>query len=70
LFLIIFFWTPPHFWALSLFANEDYKRADIPMMTVVAGERAHQNPDADLHAHSPACSRSARISSALKISTI
>ncbi|MCE7887491.1 MAG: protoheme IX farnesyltransferase [Alphaproteobacteria bacterium PRO2] len=39
LFLIIFFWTPPHFWALSLFANEDYKRADIPMMTVVAGER-------------------------------
>jgi protoheme IX farnesyltransferase len=39
LFLIIFFWTPPHFWALSLFANEDYKRANIPMMTVVAGER-------------------------------
>jgi protoheme IX farnesyltransferase len=40
LFLIIFFWTPPHFWALSLFANEDYKRANIPMMTVVAGERS------------------------------
>lgn len=40
LFLIIFFWTPPHFWALSLFANEDYKRAKIPMMTVVAGERS------------------------------
>ena len=39
LFLIIFFWTPPHFWSLSLFANEDYKRANIPMMTVVAGER-------------------------------
>ncbi len=39
LFLIIFLWTPPHFWALSLFANEDYKRAGIPMMTVVAGER-------------------------------
>ncbi len=39
LFAIIFFWTPPHFWALSLFANEDYKRADIPMMTVTHGER-------------------------------
>lgn len=40
LFAIIFFWTPPHFWALSLFANEDYKRAGIPMLPVVAGERA------------------------------
>lgn len=40
LFLVIFFWTPPHFWALSLFANEDYKRAKIPMLTVVAGPRA------------------------------
>lgn len=37
LFAIIFFWTPPHFWALSLFANSDYKRAQIPMMTVSAG---------------------------------
>tara|TARA_R110001592_G_scaffold29350_10_gene106672 strand:- start:51706 stop:52611 length:906 start_codon:yes stop_codon:yes gene_type:complete len=40
LFAIIFLWTPPHFWALSLYANEDYKRAKIPMMPVVAGERA------------------------------
>lgn len=40
LFSIIFFWTPPHFWALSLFANEDYKRAKIPMMSVVAGEKS------------------------------
>ncbi|MCB1681183.1 MAG: protoheme IX farnesyltransferase [Rhodospirillales bacterium] len=40
LFLIIFFWTPPHFWALSLYANEDYKRARIPMMAVVHGIRA------------------------------
>lgn len=40
LFAIIFFWTPPHFWALSLFANEDYKRAQIPMMTVTAGMRS------------------------------
>jgi len=37
LFLIIFFWTPPHFWALSLFASEDYKRANIPMLPVVKG---------------------------------
>lgn len=40
LFMIIFLWTPPHFWALSLYANQDYKRAKIPMMTVTAGERA------------------------------
>ena len=40
LFTIIFFWTPPHFWALSLFANEDYKRAKIPMMPAVAGEES------------------------------
>jgi heme o synthase len=39
LFLIIFFWTPPHFWALSLFRTEDYVRAGIPMLPVVAGER-------------------------------
>lgn len=39
LFLIVFFWTPPHFWALALYANEDYKRANIPMMPVIAGER-------------------------------
>ncbi|PZO87857.1 MAG: protoheme IX farnesyltransferase [Micavibrio aeruginosavorus] len=39
LFCIIFFWTPPHFWALSLFANEDYKRANVPMLPVVSGER-------------------------------
>jgi len=37
LFAIIFMWTPPHFWALSLFANEDYKRAKIPMLPVTAG---------------------------------
>ena len=37
LFLIIFFWTPPHFWALSLYRTEDYARANIPMLPVVAG---------------------------------
>jgi protoheme IX farnesyltransferase len=40
LFCIIFFWTPPHFWALSLFANSDYKAANIPMMPVAKGERS------------------------------
>ena len=39
LFLIIFFWTPPHFWALSLYRAEDYARAGIPMLPVVAGDR-------------------------------
>ena len=39
LFAIIFIWTPPHFWALSLFANEDYKRANVPMLTVTHGEK-------------------------------
>jgi protoheme IX farnesyltransferase len=38
LFAIIFMWTPPHFWALALFQNEDYTRAGVPMMPVVAGE--------------------------------
>ncbi|MCH8684357.1 heme o synthase [Pedomonas mirosovicensis] len=40
LFAIIFLWTPPHFWALSLFVKGDYERAGIPMLPVVAGERA------------------------------
>jgi heme o synthase len=38
LFLLIFFWTPPHFWALSLLRSDDYARAGIPMLPVVAGE--------------------------------
>jgi protoheme IX farnesyltransferase len=40
LFLIIFFWTPPHFWALALFRNDDYSRAGVPMLPVVAGPDA------------------------------
>jgi protoheme IX farnesyltransferase len=39
LFLVIFFWTPPHFWALSLCRTEDYARAGVPMLPVVAGAR-------------------------------
>ena len=37
LFAIIFFWTPPHFWALALYRTEDYARAGIPMLPVVSG---------------------------------
>ncbi|MFD2783069.1 heme o synthase [Novosphingobium pokkalii] len=40
LFLIIFLWTPPHFWALALFVQIDYAKVGIPMLPVVAGERA------------------------------
>jgi len=39
LFAIVFFWTPPHFWSLALFANADYQRAGVPMLPVVAGAR-------------------------------
>lgn len=38
LFLIIFLWTPPHFWALALYKSGDYERAGVPMMPNVAGE--------------------------------
>jgi protoheme IX farnesyltransferase len=37
LFAIIFLWTPPHFWALALYRNQDYQRARVPMMPVVRG---------------------------------
>ncbi len=37
LFLLIFLWTPPHFWALALFSSDDYRRAQIPMLTVTHG---------------------------------
>ena len=39
LFAIIFFWTPPHFWALSLFAHGDYERVGVPMLPVTHGAR-------------------------------
>ena len=39
MFLLVFFWTPPHFWSLSLYACEDYARAGVPMLPVVAGPR-------------------------------
>ena len=40
LFLIIFMWTPPHFWALSLYTSGDYAKAGVPMMPVARGARA------------------------------
>ena len=40
MFAIVFFWTPPHFWALSLYAHADYQRAGVPMLPVTAGARA------------------------------
>ena len=44
MFTIIFFWTPPHFWALALMIQDDYQEAGVPMLPVVAGEeRTTQN---------------------------
>jgi protoheme IX farnesyltransferase len=40
LFLFVFLWTPPHFWALALFMKSDYAAAGVPMLPVVAGERS------------------------------
>jgi protoheme IX farnesyltransferase len=40
MFLIVFFWTPPHFWALALIRADDYARAGVPMLPVVAGAAA------------------------------
>lgn len=39
MFAIVFFWTPPHFWALAIRYREDYERAGVPMLPVVVGER-------------------------------
>ena len=38
LFLIIFLWTPPHFWALALYLKEDYKKVNLPMLPIVKGD--------------------------------
>ena len=43
LFIIIFLWTPPHFWSLALVKTEDYKKANIPMMPNVVGESSTKN---------------------------
>ena len=54
LFAIIFFWTPPHFWSLSLYAHDDYERAGVPMLPVVAGPRRPGGRSSS----TPSCSRS------------
>ncbi len=38
LFLVVFYWTPPHFWALALFTSDDYRAAGVPMLPVIRGE--------------------------------
>lgn len=43
LFMLIFMWTPPHFWALALFMNADYDAAKVPMLTVTHGKRVTRN---------------------------
>ena len=43
LFLLIFIWTPSHFWALSLFKSEDYRKANIPMLPVTSGVKTTKN---------------------------
>lgn len=43
LFAIIFFWTPPHFWALSLYKSDDYAKANVPMLPVVSGIQTTKN---------------------------
>jgi protoheme IX farnesyltransferase len=43
LFIVIFLWTPPHFWALALVRRHEYARAGVPMLPVTAGERATRN---------------------------
>ena len=50
LFLIVFYWTPPHFWALALLKQRDYGRAGVPMAPLVWGERETMRPDAVVHA--------------------
>ncbi len=49
MFAIIFFWTPPHTWALAMKYKEDYRAAGVPMLPVVATERQVTTPDRHLH---------------------
>ncbi|SDF01884.1 protoheme IX farnesyltransferase [Celeribacter baekdonensis] len=43
MFMLVFMWTPPHFWALALFMNADYDKAKVPMLTVTHGKRVTRN---------------------------
>jgi heme o synthase len=48
-FLVIFFWTPPHFWALAIKYKDDYAAAGIPMLPVVASKDPFTSPDVGVH---------------------
>ena len=50
LFAIIFYWTPPHFWALAIRYRDDYAAADVPMLPAVVSVHAHRQPHPRLHA--------------------
>ena len=50
MFALIFFWTPPHFWALALFRNDDYTRAGVPMLPVTNGTALDAEPHPRLFA--------------------
>ena len=56
LFLLIFIWTPSHFWALSLFKSEDYRKANIPMLPVTSGIETTKKKHTNLFCTSVSCS--------------
>ena len=64
MFALIFLWTPPHFWALALFRNDDYARAGVPMLPVIAGAAGDPQPHPRLRAGPGAGRRSRRPSAA------
>ena len=49
LFAIVFYWTPPHFWALSMRLRRDYAAAGVPMLPVAHGVPETNSPDRALH---------------------
>ena len=64
MFLIIFVWTPPHFWALALYRCRDYERVGVPMLPVVAGPAETRRADLALFAGARAARLRARRPSA------
>ena len=66
LFLIVFLWTPPHFWALALLIKRDYEAARVPMLPVVRGDRETTRQIVALLASSSSRSRSSRSRSAVR----
>ena len=49
MFVVVFFWTPPHFWALSLALKSDYAAARVPMLPIIAGDRTNRRPNRLIH---------------------